>query len=358
MTEESKGTAPSKRSFWQSLDERLGLDALNYNIPKHGNKLPYMLGGITFFAFVILVLTGIFLTFYYDPNPANANASVRTIMTDVPFGSFVRSVHYWTAQAMVISVVLHMFRVFITASYKRPRELNWIIGVLLLAVTFLFFFTGTILKWDEEAYQGLNESKEISHFLGPLGLPISPNLASNVPLLARMYALHIAILPLVIGAIVLGHLFYVHHFNISPLPWKNRRKSEEKPEPREPFMVHLKGILKYGLVLFVIIAVLSIVFPAPLGPAPVTGIKDATLPLWPLIPLTAIDDLIGLWWVLPAMAIPLLFLLAVPFIDRREELDPRRRKAIVLLFVVGVAIFLVLMIFGMTLSPGRTLVGG
>jgi ubiquinol-cytochrome c reductase cytochrome b subunit len=358
MTSETQKASPAKSKLWGFLDERLGLDAMDYNIPKHGNKLPYMLGGITFFAFVILVLTGIFLTFYYDPNPSNANASVRAIMKDVPLGSFVRSIHYWTAQAVVISVVLHMFRVFITASYKRPRELNWVIGVLLLAVTVLFFFSGTILKWDEESYQGLAENNEISHFLGPFGLPFSPDLASSVPMLARVYALHIAILPLVVGAIVLGHLFYVHHFNISPLPWRNKRKAEKKEEPREPFMVHLKGIVMYGLVLFFIIAVLSIAFPAPLGPAPMTGIKDATLPLWPLLPLTAIDDLIGLWWVIPAMALPFLFLLAVPFIDRGEELDPRKRKVIVLLFVLGVAVFIYLMLFGISLSPGRTLVGG
>src|SRR5512137_1546133 len=125
MTSEASRTPSSTSKFWRFIDERLGLNALDYSIPKHGNTLPYMLGGITFFAFVILTLTGLYLTLFYDPNPATANASVRSIMTDVPLGSFVRSVHFWTAQAVVISVVLHMVRVFITASYKRPRELNW-----------------------------------------------------------------------------------------------------------------------------------------------------------------------------------------------------------------------------------------
>jgi quinol-cytochrome oxidoreductase complex cytochrome b subunit len=358
MTSDAPRTAPSKSKFWQFIDDRLGLNALDYSIPKHGNTLPYMLGGITFFAFVILILTGLYLTLFYDPNPATANASVRSIMTDVPLGSFVRSVHFWTAQAVVISVVLHMVRVFITASYKRPRELNWIVGVLLFAVTMMFFFSGTVLKWDEESFQGVAEIKEISHFLGPLGWPLSPELAPSVPMLARMYAIHIAILPLAMGAIVLAHLLYVHHFNISPLPWRKKRKPEEKEEPKEPFTVHLMGIVKYGLVLFAVLAVLSVAFPAPLGPAPMEGIKDATLPLWPLLPLTAIDDLIGLWWIIPASVVPFLFLLAVPFIDRNDELDPRRRKVIVLLFVLGMAVFLALMLFGITLAPGRALAGG
>jgi len=357
MTAESVKTRVSQSRFWRFIDERLGLDALDYDLPKHGNTLPYMLGGITFFAFVILILTGIFLTFFYDPNPATANESVRKIMTDVPLGSFVRSIHYWTAQAVVISVFLHLLRVFITASYKRPRELNWVIGVLLFAVTVTFFFTGTILKWDQESFQGAIENEEISHFLGPAGLPLSPDLAPSVPILARMYSLHIAVLPLVFGAIVLGHLFYVHHFNISPLPWRRKAK-DEKEEPREPFMNHLKGIMKYGFVGFVILAILAVAFPAPLGPAPMTGINDATFPLWPLLPLTAVDDLIGLWWIIPATIVPVLFLLAVPFIDRSEELDPRRRRAIVIIFMIGVAAFIVLTLFGISLSPGRTLVGG
>ncbi len=358
MTAEAQKTQSYKDRFWKYIDERLGLDALDYTLPKHGNTLPYMLGGITFFGFVILILTGIFLTFYYDPNPANANQSVRTIMTDVPLGSFVRSVHYWTAQAVVISVVLHMVRVFTTAAYKRPRELNWIIGVLLLGITIAFFFTGTILKWDEESFQGAAENEEISHFLGPFGLPLSPDLAPNVPILARMYALHVAVLPIVIGVIVLGHLFYVHHFNISPLPRRRKSNADEKDEPREPFMNHVKGILKYGLISLLIIAVLAVAFPAPLGPAPIQGIEDATFPLWPLLPLTAVDDLIGLWWIIPATVLPFLFLLGVPFIDRNEELDPRRRKLIVTIFMLGVALFLALLVFGITLSPGRTLIGG
>ncbi len=345
-----------KSRFWRVIDERLGLNSLDYDLPKHGNTIPYMLGGITFFAFVILILTGMYLTLFYDPNPATANASVRRIMTDVFLGSFVRSIHYWTAQAVVISVFLHMVRVFITASYKRPREFNWILGVLLFGLTLTFFFTGTILKWDEESFQGAAENEEISHFLGPLGLPLSPTLAPTVPILARMYAFHIEILPIILGAIVLGHLFYVHHFNISRLPWK--KKEEESSEPREPFINHLKGLLQYGFAGLVILAILAVAFPAPLGPAPMEGIKDATFPLWPLLPLTAIDDLIGLWWVIPAGAIPFLFLLAVPFIDRKEERDPRKRKIIVTIFMLGVVGFIGLLLFALTLSPGRTLIGG
>lgn len=333
----------SKRS-WNWIDERLGLDQLDYTLPKHGNTLPYMIGGITVFGFVVLIVTGILLTLFYDPNPDTANASVMAIQHDVTLGWLVRGVHFWAAQAVLISVTLHMVRVFITGAFKRPREFNWILGVILLAITLNFYFSGTILKWDEESFQGVAEIKELSKFLGPFGVPLSPSLAPNVPMLARMYAIHIAILPIVIGAVVGLHLLLVHHFNISRLPWT--KKSEEADEPREPFMTHLKGLTQYGIVLFVIVVILAMLFPAPLGPEPVTGIADATKPPWPLLPLTAIDDLIGLWWLIPGVAVPFLFLLAVPFIDRGEEVDPRKRKVIVTTFLVGIAILLVLMFLG------------
>lgn len=356
MTPQASEPPTMMNRFWRAIDERLGLDQLDYQVPRHGNTLPYMLGGITFIGFIVLILTGIFLTLFYDPNPANANASVLQIMNSVFLGAFVRNIHFWASQAVVISVILHMVRVFITASYKKPRELNWILGVVLLAVTLQFYFSGTILKWDEESYQGAQEIIALSGFLGPLGVVLSPDLAPGTSMLGRIYGLHIGILPIILGVIVLGHLLYVHYFNISPLPWK--RKSGQPEEPKEPFMKHLKGLTKYGVILLVILAVLAIAFPAPLGPEPITGIKDTSKPPWPLLPLTAIDDLQGLEWIIPGMLIPFLFLLAIPFIDRGEELDPRRRKVVVIIFLVGIAIFMWLFYLGILHMVSGSVTGG
>jgi ubiquinol-cytochrome c reductase cytochrome b subunit len=357
MTAQSSGSWVRNNRFWRYIDERLGLDQLDYSIPEHGNTLPYMIGGITVFGFVLLIVTGVILTLFYDPSPERANASVLAIQHDVTLGWLVRGVHFWAAQAVIISVVLHMVRVFVTASYKKPRELNWIFGIALLAITLNFYFSGTILKWDQESYQGVAEVREVSGFLGPFGLPVSPDLAPAVPLLDRMVALHIAILPVIIGIFLLAHLLYVHYFNISPLPWR-KKASDVTEEPKEPFTKHLIGLTQYGIVLFVIVAILAFVFPAPLGPEPITGFHDATKPPWPLLPLTAVDDLFGLWWIIPGTAIPFLFLLAVPFIDRGEERDPRKRKVIVITFMVGMAILLVLLYLGILHEVAGSVVGG
>jgi len=357
MTAQSPWDRVRKGRFWHYIDERLGLDQLDYTVPEHGNTLPYMIGGITVFGFVILIVTGLLLTLFYDPSPERANASVLAIQHDVTLGWLVRGLHYWAAQAVIISVVLHMVRVFVTASYKKPRELNWIFGIVLLAITLNFYFSGTVLKWDQESFQGVDEIKTVSGYLGPFGLPVSQNLAPTVPILDRMYALHVAILPIIIGIFLLAHLLYVHYFNISPLPWR-KKNSEEPEEPKEPFTKHLIGITQYGIVLLVILAILSFVFPAPLEPAPITGFHDATKPPWPLLPLTAVDDLIGLWWIIPGTAIPFLFLLAVPFIDRGEERDPRKRKIIVITFMVGMAMLLVLMYLGILHKVAGSVVGG
>jgi quinol-cytochrome oxidoreductase complex cytochrome b subunit len=228
MSAQTSGDWVRNSRFWHFVDERLGLDQLDYTVPEHGNTLPYMIGGITVFGFVVLIVTGLWLTLFYDPSPERANASVLAIQSSVMFGWLVRGVHYWAAQAVIISVVLHMVRVFVTAAYKKPRELNWIFGIALLAITLNFYFSGTVLKWDQESFQGLDEVKTVSHYLGPLGLPVSPDLAPAVPLLDRMYALHIVILPIIIGILLLGHLLYVHYFNISPLPY--RKKGSDAPE--------------------------------------------------------------------------------------------------------------------------------
>src|SRR5262245_9843046 len=124
-----------RRRALDALDERLGLKGLQYPVPAHANTLAYSLGGLTLICFVLMVATGVFLTQYYNPDPAAAHESVRHIITGVTLGSFIRAFHYWGAMAMIVLVGLHLLRVFASASFKRPREGNWVIGVALAATT-------------------------------------------------------------------------------------------------------------------------------------------------------------------------------------------------------------------------------
>src|SRR3982075_1942227 len=107
------------------------------------------MGGITFYLFIVLTLTGVLLMFYYHPSKVQAFRDVLYLEHDVPFGKLLRNMHRWAAHLMVIMVELHMFRIFLTGSYKKPREFNWVVGVILLVLTLLLSFTGYLLPWDQ-----------------------------------------------------------------------------------------------------------------------------------------------------------------------------------------------------------------
>ena len=120
-------------------------------VPKQGLRIrhTWCMGGITFLLFLVTVVTGVLLMFYYRPTPEYAFSDMKYLEFDVRFGMFLRNMHRWAAHGMVITVMLHMFRVFLTGSYKPPREFNWVIGVFLLLCTFFLSFTGYLLPWDQ-----------------------------------------------------------------------------------------------------------------------------------------------------------------------------------------------------------------
>lgn len=128
------------------------------------------MGGITAFLFVVLTLTGILLMFYYRPTVDQAFWDMKDLEHIVPFGVLLRNMHRWAAHLMVITVMLHMFRVFMTGSYKSPREFNWVIGVLLLVLTLLLSFTGYLLPWDQ---------------LGFWAITVGTNMARATPLVGN-----------------------------------------------------------------------------------------------------------------------------------------------------------------------------
>ena len=141
-----------RNRFLQILDN-VFLHLHPTRIPRHAVHYGYTwgMGGITFFLFLVLTVTGVVLMFYYRPTAEYAYADMLYLRHDVPFGMFIRNMHRWAAHAMVITTWLHMLRVFMTGSYKPPREFNWMVGVLLLVLTLLLSFTGYLLPWDQLA---------------------------------------------------------------------------------------------------------------------------------------------------------------------------------------------------------------
>lgn len=206
------------------LDERLGLGAIrgflaHKRVPVHSGTAWYYFGGITLFLFIIQVLTGILLLLYYRPAANEAFESVQFLMTRVNFGWLIRSIHSWSANLMILSALIHMFSVFFLRAYRRPRELTWLSGMLLLFLVLAFGFSGYLLPWNTLAFFATKvgtQSAAAVPVAGPLLLRILRG-GEEVTgaTLTRFFAFHVAVLPGVTILLLLVHLALVQKWGIS-----------------------------------------------------------------------------------------------------------------------------------------------
>jgi quinol-cytochrome oxidoreductase complex cytochrome b subunit len=179
----------------------------------------YCFGGVAFTLFVVQLLTGLLLSMHYSPTEEGAYRSIQRLHQDVPLGRPLRSVHHWAANLMVVMVLLHMVRVFMTGSYKNPRELNWVAGSLLLLMTLAFGFTGYLLPWDQKAYWatvvGTNMLGSVP-FIGPfLASLIRGGVEVSGQTLLRFYSMHILWFPLLSGLFLWVHFHIIRKLGIS-----------------------------------------------------------------------------------------------------------------------------------------------
>jgi quinol-cytochrome oxidoreductase complex cytochrome b subunit len=221
------------------LDERTSLSGglrwlLFRKVPRGVNWF-YTLGSATMFAFLNQAVTGVFLAMFYQPNVnGGAYESIRYITDDAFLGQLVRAMHKWGASVMIILIFLHMGRVFFFGAYKYPRELTWIIGVVLLILTLAMGFTGYLLPFDQRSYWATIVGVNINGtgpFIGPYlsdFLRGGPEFGATT--LSRFYAIHMMLIPGLIAALIGAHLYLVTKLGISSPPWL---KGEEEPELRE-----------------------------------------------------------------------------------------------------------------------------
>lgn len=210
------------------LDERLGLNDIYKNLldrPEPRGNWWNTLGSATLFLFVLQVATGIFLTVYYTPSPDHAYDSISFIMNDVAFGWLIRGIHHWGATLMVVLVFVHMLRVFVTASYKYPREMTWLVGIALLLTTLGMGFTGYLLPWNQKAYWATTVGTQIAGSVPFIGEFILKALRGGPELsaltLARFFSAHIWILPVAMVVLVGMHLYLVIRHGESHWPKKD-----------------------------------------------------------------------------------------------------------------------------------------
>jgi ubiquinol-cytochrome c reductase cytochrome b subunit len=313
----------------------------------------FTLGSAALVALLVQFASGFALALAYAPTPDHAWESVKAIQTRLPAGALVRGLHHWGASAMVLFVALHMARTFVFGAYRRPRELNWLVGLALLLLVLGFGFTGYLLPWDEKAYWATVVGTKV-----PAALPIAGAAASRLmaggptvgaATLTRFYALHVVLLPLLTFAFVGVHLLLM------------RRHGHAGPtgefDPREPFFPYQAardGALGLALVL-------ALFWLAARHPAPLERLADPTntsyvprpewyfLPLFQLLkffkgPLEPIGTAI-----LPGVSMLLLAL--VPWLDRGASRRPRDRRLVLAAGGAGAALLLGLLYFGALDTP-------
>jgi quinol-cytochrome oxidoreductase complex cytochrome b subunit len=174
-------------------------------------RYSWFLGVASFTLFVSLVVSGIYLMFFYVPSPGSAYGNIQFLQSEVGFGQFMRNVHRWSAHLMVVTVAAHMARVFYRGAYKPPREFNWVIGVVLLLLTLLLSFTGYLLPWDQLSYWAVTVGTSIAGFVPFIGEQVQRMLLGGPQVgsaaLLRFYVLHVAVLPALLVVVVAVHLW-------------------------------------------------------------------------------------------------------------------------------------------------------
>ena len=220
------------------IDERTSLSGgvrwmLFRKVPK-GTNWFYTLGSAAMFAFLSQAVTGVFLAMYYDPSPTRAYESIRYVTNDAFLGQFVRGMHKWGSTVMVILVFLHMGRTFFFGAYKYPRELNWVIGVVLLILTMTMSFTGYLLPFDQRYYWATIVGVNING-TGPLIGPYLSDFLRAGPefgatTLSRFYAIHMMLVPGLLAALIGAHLYLVAKLGTTAPPWIKAKPDERLTE--------------------------------------------------------------------------------------------------------------------------------
>ena len=256
------------------LSERVPVDGdqlrelTNEPVPNHLKHWWFALGGTPAYLFIVQIATGILLAFYYESSPRVAWESVRHITDEVAFGWYLRSVHKWGATLMIATVVLHQMRVFFTAAYRKPRELNWMVGMCLLVTTLLTGFTGYSLVYEQLSFWGATVGANITDSV-PVAGPILKRMLLggdlyNERTLSRFFVLHAAVLPMTIVGLVAIHITFIRLQGVTEMRFEDEPRDE--PKHFRFFPDHFYTELIMGLLVMVVLSALATVLPAAMGP--------------------------------------------------------------------------------------------
>lgn len=352
--------------IYQWLEDRTGLFGVIGQMARHpvppGARWWYVFGSATLCAFLIQVASGIALALYYIPSADEAYVTLQSITHDTAFGGFVRALHYYGASAMVLMVGAHMAQVFLHGSYKFPREMNWLTGVLLLGFTLVMGFTGQILRWDQNAvWTAAVAAKQAARapFIGPwLSTLILSGPTVGGSTLSRIFVVHVFLIPGLVFVFVGLHLMLVLRHGISEPPHPGRKVNPKTYRKQYEVSLKKEGVpfwpdaawrdMVFAAAMVLGIVILSLVFgPPELGHPPDPSLIDANpRPDWYLMWYFAVLALLphGLESLFMVFA-PLLaggLIILIPFISNHGERSPSRRPwavAFVIMVVVMIGAF-------------------
>lgn len=326
----------SKTEIRAWIEERLGLRVISLflrekKIPIHRHTIWYYTGSAILLFFVIQVITGFMLLFYYKPTLEKANESVGRIMTGIPLGWIIRSVHFWSASFMIALVFVHLLSIWLIKAYRRPRELTWMSGAFLLLISLAFGFTGYLLPWDDLSVSATKVGTDIPRSIPIIGMAVTKFLRGGEDVtgdtLTRFFGFHVCILPLFILALIGVHVYLIQRQGMS-LPFDLEERKEDVMElPFWPNFLYREAVV--WLILLGVLLTLSILFPPSLdkaadlmAPAP-EGIKPEwyflflfqTLKIFPSKMLFVSGDTVAVFLIL----IFGVFFFFIPLIDNRPK---------------------------------------
>jgi len=314
-------------------------------VPNHLKHWWWCLGGTPLYLFIVQIFTGILLSFYYVPGYNEAYDSVKNITENISYGWYIRSLHKWSANFMIISVILHMMRVFFTGSYRKPRELNWMMGVLLLTFTLITGFTGYSLIFEQLSYWGITVATNIMGAVPFVGDSIAAFIRGGEKItqltLSRMFMFHAAILPTTLIFVIIIHITMIRLHGVTEFAFKKSDRKKHFPFYPE----HLITEIIIALVIMIGISILAILFPIGLEEKANPLVTPAHIkPEWYFYFAFRLLKLTSLTASVFIMGGGFMILLMWPFID---EYIRKRKPNSELSMILGV--------FGVILLTGLTL---
>jgi ubiquinol-cytochrome c reductase cytochrome b subunit len=321
---------------WSRLKQFLFLEPL-----PGGSRWAAAFGSLLLCSFVVQVVTGILLAMNYAPSAETAWPSVKYIQDEVPLGGFIRALHHWGSSVMVVLLLIHMIQVFVWGAYKKPRQLTWMVGVLLLFCTLGLAFTGYLLPWDQKAYWATKVGLGIVSTTPGIGDDLRTLMQGGPQIgnltLTRFSALHTLVLPGLLIGLVVVHLYLFRLHGVTPPWWESEKQLKKEEEPFWPKQALKDSVL--ALLLLVGLGAWAYYWPAPLeAQADPSQPYDARPEWYFMFLFQLLRYFHGPYEVVGTFVLPTLFFLILlfwPFLDRSPHRDPRRRPIAIGLLGIG-----------------------